>query len=285
MARKKSKRADRQDRILAALDADPSIRVSELSARLGVSSETIRRDLSDLDEVGKLTRTYGGAVRSQGFEPALAERLKQKVGERQAIAQEAIKHIEGAEYFFISGGSTALHFARALRKSTDNLIVVTPSYSIASQLSSNPRIWVMMLQGMFDGSEGIVHGPETVAAVERVKAPLAVLSVSGLDANGLSEGWLVHAHVIAAMVAHSKRTIVMADSAKFDRRAFVEVCPWGPNLHLITDIAPQGIVAAAIKKAGTKVTIVDPRSNQHNEIGPTNSTRLHADERAELETK
>ncbi|KAA8606156.1 DeoR family transcriptional regulator, partial [Salipiger aestuarii] len=82
-------RADRQDRILAELRAQPSLRASQLARMLGVSHETIRRDLIDLDRRGLLRRTYGGAERPLRFEAPIAERRTMHVGARERIGARA----------------------------------------------------------------------------------------------------------------------------------------------------------------------------------------------------
>ena len=84
----KSRKELRHDRILAAFGANPALRVNRLAEELDVSTETIRRDLAELDRIGRLSRTYGGAVSTGSrFEPALNERLGLHVAERQAIAR------------------------------------------------------------------------------------------------------------------------------------------------------------------------------------------------------
>ena len=84
-------KSDRQARIVAELRAAPSLRVNELALLLSVSTETVRRDLAELDERGLVNRTYGGAMRPVSFEPALAEREMLMVAEREAIAAAAVK--------------------------------------------------------------------------------------------------------------------------------------------------------------------------------------------------
>ena len=69
-----SKKTRRQDLLLSVLEKNASIRVNELADQLDVSTETVRRDLSELDRTGQIKRTYGGAVRTKSFEPALEER-------------------------------------------------------------------------------------------------------------------------------------------------------------------------------------------------------------------
>jgi len=88
-----SKKSMRHDEILSVLDATPSIRVNALAARLGVSTETVRRDLAELDEAGRIKRTYGGAVRTRTFEPALAERAQLHIAAREQIARRAVARV------------------------------------------------------------------------------------------------------------------------------------------------------------------------------------------------
>jgi len=254
--RTKSKKAIRQEEILAALEADPAQRVNALSQALGVSSETIRRDLSELDRAGKISRTYGGAVRSSlVLEPALAVRIKTQVKERQRIARAALDHLDTANSLFISGGATALHFAHVLRHTTRPLVVITPAYSVATALAANPLIQVMQLPGTVNGQEGLVVGADTITAIERFRAPLTVVSASGLDAEGLSEALPAAAQIYTAMITQSERTLMLADATKFDKRALCQLCPWSARIHLITDLAPPERLRTAIHNAGAAVTV------------------------------
>ncbi|MEL6962635.1 MAG: DeoR family transcriptional regulator, partial [Pseudomonadota bacterium] len=111
MVRKSSKKSARHSRILDVLEINPSIRVNALADELDVSTETVRRDLAELDETGRIKRTYGGAVRTTAFEPALAERLKLHVQERERVARHAVTSLADVQSLFIGGGATTLHFA------------------------------------------------------------------------------------------------------------------------------------------------------------------------------
>lgn len=253
-----SKKAARQERILTALDRNPTLRVNELSDELGVSSETIRRDLSELDGAGRISRTYGGAVRNQVFEPALAERLKLKVRERQAIARAALAVVDGIDTLFIGGGATVLHFARALRTLPKAMNILTPSFSVAIELSSNPRMQIMSLPGLFNGSEGLVHGPDTLAAIRKYNVPAAILGASGIDGSGISEALLAASQVYSAIVEQSDRSVILADTTKFDKRALTTIAAWGPNIHLVTDARPSEDLAHAIRLGRADMTIAAP---------------------------
>lgn len=256
MNRVKSRKELRQDRILAALEANPSLRVNQLAEELGVSTETIRRDLAELDQIGRLSRTYGGAVSTGNrFEPALNERLGLHVAERRAIARAAVARFAGAETLVLGGGATMLAFARALRETRQRITVITPAYPIAVELAPNPLIEVMLLPGTFEPQERIVCGPETIRALARYRAEVALIGASGLDPSGVSEAMLRAGEVYAAMLAHADRGVILADHSKFGKRALVLLRDWSASLTLITDQPPPEALRAALRDGGSDCVV------------------------------
>ncbi len=248
-----TKKGNRQKQILAALDRNPAMRVSELAETLGVSSETIRRDLNHLDEAGRINRTYGGAVRGQVSEPHLAERLGHHVVARQAIARTAMELIGNAETIFVGGGATTLHFARALRSTSRRLTVLTPAHRVAAELSENANIQIMCLPGLFDGKEGLVTGPETLAAIQRFHIPIAFMGASGVDSGGVSEAMLGPSEVYRAMIECSQTVYILADQSKFDCRSLKYITGWTEGIHLVTDASPGADLLSKLKTGGAKI--------------------------------
>ena len=242
----RSRKGIRHDRILSELEANPAMRVSQLAEELAVSTETIRRDLAELDQLGRISRTYGGAVRSSHFEPALTERMTIHVPERRAIAQAAVQRYAGADALLLGGGATMLQFARALRTTQHRLTVVTPAYAIANELATNPLIDVMMLPGTFEPREGLVFGPETIRAIARYRAPVTIIGASGLNEEGISEAMLNVGEVYTAMLQHAAEGVILADHSKFGKQALVLLCPWSRGLTLITDEQPPAPLANAM---------------------------------------
>lgn len=253
-----SKKGRRQKEILDVLDRNPSMRVSELAETLNVSSETIRRDLTQLDEVGRISRTYGGAVRGQVCEPGLAERLGQHIEARQAIACAALELVGDSETIFIGGGATALHFARALRSYTRRLTVLTPAYRVATELSENSNIQIMCLPGIFDGREGLVTGPETLATIRSYHVPVAFMGASTVDADGVGEAMLGPSEVYRAMIETAQTSYILADQSKFYRRSLKYIAAWASGIHLVTDGAPNLDMLKALKKSGADVILSCP---------------------------
>lgn len=256
MRTQKSRKGVRQDNILAALERNPALRVLQIAEELDVSTETVRRDLTELESTGRLSRTYGGAVKNTNrFEPALNERLSLKVSERRAIALEAVSRYATEEALLLGGGATMIHFARALREIPRRITVVTPAYPIAVELAANPMIEIIMLPGIFEPQEHITVGPDTLRAMDRYKVRTAIIGASGLNAEGVSEALLRAGEIYGAMVQRSEQAVVLADSDKFDKRALVLLTDWNAATTLVTDVAPRGALKTALDRGGTKVIV------------------------------
>lgn len=260
----KIRKDDRQAHILSALEDNPALRVNQLAQQFGVTTETIRRDLAELSEAGRLNRTYGGAVKTESrFEPVLTDRLKLLVDERRMIARHAVDLYGDGDVLLLSGGATMLHFARILSKVQHRLVVLTPALPVAQELATNPRIEVMLLPGILDAQEHIVTGPETLRAIEKFRAPIAIIGVSGLSAEGISEAMPSMGEVYGAMLASAERGVVLADHSKFDKRALILLSEWKSRLSLITDRSPGSELSAAIKKGEAEIIIAKPDANIH----------------------
>lgn len=252
----KSRKEMRHARILIALEANPAIRVNQLAEELDVSTETIRRDLAELDQIGRLSRTYGGAVSTGArFEPALTERLALHVTERQAIAQTAIERFGQAETMLLGGGATVLAFARALRDTQQRRTIITPAYPIAVELSSNPLIEIMLLPGIFEPQERMVYGPETIRALDRYRAEVVIIGASGLAASGVSEAMLQIGEVYSAMLQMADRAVVLADHSKFGKRALMLLGGWNSRMCLITDRMPEKELEQSLRDAGSQIIL------------------------------
>lgn len=250
-------KARRQQRIVAELRSSPAMRVHDLAERLAVSTETIRRDLAELERQGLINRTYGGAVRPVTMEPALAERQRLMVPERRRIAEAAVARVGRNDILMIGGGATTLHFAHRLAAQGGPLTVITHAPSIAMVLAVDPLIRVLMLPGLYDGREGLIHGPDTIEALNRFRANTAFLGATGLTPEGPNDAALGPGLTYGAMMRRAAETVVLADHEKFDRPSLTVYGPWRKSVTLISDRAPVGGLAAALSEAGTAVVVAD----------------------------
>lgn len=252
---KMSKKINRQNRILDYLEVNPRIRVNEMANDLRVSTETVRRDLAELDNAGRIQRTYGGAVSIKTFEPALAERSTLHVSAREDIARIAVDYVKSANSLFIGGGATTLHFARALRQIDKPLTILTPSFSIATELSANPQIMVMALPGVVEANEGLVVGGETLKCIAQYHTSMAIMGASGIDTQGVSEALINVAHVYSAMISNARETVILADSSKFGTRSLQQITDLNANVSIFTDMKPEPQIVEVIERNKAKLFI------------------------------
>src|SRR5215470_10077671 len=245
---------DRQDRILAELRVASTIRISDLADALGVSYETIRRDLEELDQDGLVNRTYGGAVaRPFGFEPAWNERFNDMIEERQRIAALAVEFVQPGEALMIDAGSTTVHFAQRLAAEAKDLTVITNCFAVAMALSTNPTIAVIACPGQYDSHEGSVSGPDTIGFLGRFNANHCIIGASGVTAEGPNDAHSSAAAVKRAMLSRSRQHILLADHSKFDRANLEVVCPLSRIHRLVSDAAPPRDLAKALRDADVKL--------------------------------
>lgn len=251
----RASKSRRQARILSELESAPSLRVGDLADRLEVSTETIRRDLDELTQQGLVNRTYGGAVRPLGSEPAVSERHALLVEERQRIARAAVPLIAEARVIMIGSGSTTVHVARRIAAEMKNVTVITHAFGVATALAHNPTIRVLMAPGDYLAGEGAMVGAHTGAFLSGFFADVAILGASGLTEDGPTDALIESGAVYASMVRRTARTLVVADHSKFDKVFPARYAGWPEIGHLVTDEAPEGPLAERLGDCGVDVVV------------------------------
>lgn len=254
-------KAQRHHSILAALETDPTVRISALAAKFGVSGETVRRDIEELTRLGAVRRTYGGAsVVHAGMQPELSSRERMAVAERARIGVAAAAMVGPGAVAMLDAGSTTGHLARALAARGAAATVLTNSLRVAHDLAAAPGggVRVILCPGDVSAAEQGVYGPETGAFLDRFNADIALIGATGLTGEGPCDANTRAAWVKRAMLARATRRVLLADSQKFGRGALERVCPLAGITDLVTDLAPEGPLARALAEAGVAVTVAAP---------------------------
>lgn len=207
---------ERHALIVDRLRTNGSISAAALAEELGLSTETIRRDLIELEKAGSLRRVHGGAVLGshRGFVPDVRQRSSLMTNEKTAIAELAASLVPVAALVLIDGGTTAHALAEAypLDRATT---VVTPSLTVATALLERPAGSVHTLGGEVSPRTWSEGGSWTVRALENIHADIVFLGCSGFSAaQGATTSDQVDGEVKRAMVAASRRVVVLADSSK-----------------------------------------------------------------------
>jgi len=241
------KKAIRQRMIVAELGLSPAVRTSDLARRLGVSAETVRRDIEELTQRGLVSRTYGGAAgRQLGLQPEFHDRDIRAVEEREAIARAAVKLVKAGHVVMIDSGSTTARFALMLAQSAKRITVITNCFAAANALAPQDSIRVIFCPGDFMAHERGVYGSETCAFLQRFNADFAFIGASGLTREGPNDVETQACWVKRTMLERAERGVLLLDSAKFNRRHLELVCPMSKLSDIFTDRAPDGALADEI---------------------------------------
>lgn len=254
---------ERQAHITRHLAERGRVSVVGLADDLGVTTETIRRDLDVLEQQGALRRVHGGAVPARAgsmAEPSISERMAVNSDAKRAIARRALEVItdgyRGAIVF--DAGSTVGAVAAALgdrvAATGARLDVVTHAVPVAHTLSLLPDISLTVLGGQVRGLTAAAVGTATLTALDSLRPDLAFVGVNGLSAEfGLSTPDPAEAAVKAAIVRSARRVVVVADGTKFEVESFVRFADLRDIDILVTDAAPQGELADALAEADVEV--------------------------------
>ena len=208
--------AERQQRIMAEARRVGRVEVASMADSLGVAAETVRRDLTALEQRGSLRRVHGGAIPVERLElePTLATRSSRLTDVKRRIAARVLDELPTGGTVLLDSGSTTLAVVQLLPPDLD-LTVVTNSVAAASALSSHPGVTLYLLGGRVRGTTGAAVGEWATAALDGLVVDLAVLGTNGFSAaRGLTTPDQAESLVKAAMVRSARRVLVATDSSK-----------------------------------------------------------------------
>lgn len=246
--------AERHRLILDLLHTHQGLTTERLADAMGVSRETVRRDLIELERAGLLARVHGGAVAPSGVppEPAYRERTRLQLPQKRAIARLAATLIEPGQACFLDAGSTTLALAEELAL-REGLTIITNSLDAATVLARNPANEVRLLGGRVETDVPASYGEQTVAEIGRLQVDCALVSPVGFDAVNGAMDYLWHEATVArAMLSRARQRVVLADSSKLGQASRVQICPAAEVDVLVTDAQADAALLAAIRTAGVK---------------------------------
>jgi DeoR family transcriptional regulator, fructose operon transcriptional repressor len=229
------KRRHRHERILELLH-NAETDIERLADTLDVSVATIRRDLGQLAEEGKITRTYGGAVLPPtSLERSLQERAMIAKREKEAIGLLAATHVAENDTLILDAGTTTGALARQLRH-FGYLKVITNGFSVMLALSEAKNIEVILLGGTLRYISYGVVGPYAELVLRRITAARTFVSADGIVAGrGLCEATAEQAALKTLMLEQTKEIYILADSTKLGDSYSSFWTPFPDTWTLITD--------------------------------------------------
>ena len=241
----------RQADILQAVRETGSASITELAARLDVSTETIRRNIKPLIEQGSVLRFHGGIMSPEQTEdPPFQRRMQLNRAGKRKVADLVLDMVRDGDSLILDNGTTTTYVAEALA-ARSNLVVVTNSAQIACRLASRNNNRVFMTGGELGGDDAAAFGRGSIEFLKQFEVRCALISVAGINARGeLVDFHLFEAEFSRAAMAQAEETWVIADQSKFGREAPVKVCELGMVHKIVTDAPPPEDFAARCAALG-----------------------------------
>lgn len=242
------------------LREEGSAKVAELSRVLNVSEVTIRRDLDVLEQENQIRRVHGGAVvlgDQIGISELFDRRSQEHKEEKRRIGQAAAHLIKNGNVVILGAGTTTTGVARSLAAQKKNLTVITNSVSIATELSMNPGISVMLTGGSFRRTSLSLAGPKAAESLRDLNADMYFLAVQGISVErGLTSASFSDLSFKRTAMKTAKEVIVVADSSKLGNVEFCTIAPISAVHRIITDSKIPKEMVEKLNSHQVRLTVV-----------------------------
>jgi DeoR family transcriptional regulator of aga operon len=244
----------RREQMLAFVNSRDFVRVSDLSARFGVSEVTVRGDLDTLADRGQLRRIRGGAMPRPMPQPerSFEEMQAARVDEKARIGELAASLVSQGETVILDVGTTTTAVARALANRLDlyDVVIFTNSLNIAIELESAiPRFTVVVTGGTLRPMQHSLVDPMGGLMLERINARTVFLGCNGIDPNGgITNINLPEAEIKRRMLQAARQRVIVADGSKVGRVELAYLCGVDEIDLLITDSSADPAVLNALRE-------------------------------------
>lgn len=247
----------RHAKILAALKEKGSVTTAWLTEEFQVSVETVRRDLLQLESQGQLQRVHGGAIAIGRMRQAadLPQRLEDNPAGKAELCETAARLVCDDEVIFVDSGSTAVFFAKALKKRQfSRLTVITHCLDVFCLLSDTDGIAPILCGGHYLRQEKAFYGHLALQTLKHLHAQKAFLFPSAVSLkNGISDFNHELLPVQAMLLENCDHVFILADSEKFECSALLQLSSMSPSFTYITDSALSPHTAALYREQGLHI--------------------------------
>ena len=247
----------RQLKLLAAVQAHGSVSVEHLAERLGVTLQTVRRDVQKLADDGLLARFHGGVrvpgstIENMAHQQREVFHAEGKARIAQAVASQVPNHCA----LMLNIGTTTEAIAKALLQHK-GLRVITNHLNVAAILSGNADFEVIVAGGVVRPRDRGIVGEAAVDFIRQFRVDIALIGISGIEPDGtLRDFDYREVKVAQTIMAHAREVWLAADHSKFNRPAMVEVAQLSQIDRLFTDQMPPEPFPALLEEAGVRCVV------------------------------
>ena len=226
---------DRRKEIINILKDREYVTVEEFSKVLGVSTVTIRTDLSALESEGSLIRTHGGAMKSEkkSKQRFISNTMSENELEKKEIALKASSLIKDGSTIIIDSGSTTIHLAENLK---DKKITVVTNNILAQDILKNEEsVNLIVLGGTLRRASMGTIGPIANNAVKSMNVDIFFLGAAAYNQEIISSYDVIEVELKKNMIHSADKVVLLADSSKYGKKAFSTISSWDLIDTFITD--------------------------------------------------
>ena len=248
----------RQIDILEIARRDGRVEVESLAEHFGVTPQTIRKDLNELCDLEKLQRVYGGAVfPSNTVNLAYQSRRELASGGKARIAQAVADLVPNNSSVILNIGTTTEQVAYALRHH-EGLLAITNNLNVAFILSEAEGAEVVVTGGMVRKSDRGIVGAAAIDLLRQFKVDFAIIGSSAIDEQGeLLDFDYREVRVSQVIIEQARKTILVADTMKFQRRAPVQIGRLEDIDIFVTDAPPPRGISNMCRDANVRLIVAD----------------------------
>ncbi|WP_432712185.1 DeoR/GlpR family DNA-binding transcription regulator [Pedobacter sp.] len=232
-------KTERQKLIMREINLHNKVLSTDLSMLLKISDDTIRRDLKELAEMGKILKVHGGAASKSFVAPFNVQNEVYAIQEKRDIAKKALSLIKNNMVILTEGGTTILEFAKMI-PDTLKATFFTISPQVAITLSEHSNLNVMTIGGQLTKNANLHIGASVINQLVDLKVDLCLLGANAFSAEeGLTDmDWEI-VQVKKAIIRCSKKTAVLSISEKLNTAQRIRICGPGQINYLITELPPE----------------------------------------------
>jgi DeoR/GlpR family transcriptional regulator of sugar metabolism len=244
---------ERQAFILHQVNLHNKVLSTSLSEEMKVSEDTVRRDLQELADEGRIIKVHGGAL-SQSFGYGSVPAIKIYAHElKKIIAQKAVSLIKDGMFVLTTGGTTILEIARMLPPQL-KATFISGSVPAVLEYSHHPNIEVILIGDKVNKNSKITVGGDAIAKIKQIKADLCLMGVNSIDPeHGITDNDWDVVQVKKAMIESAQKTVCLSISEKINTFQPIQVCTIDEIDSLITELSPGDALLERYKKAGLEV--------------------------------
>lgn len=249
--------------IMSLLEREGSVKSGTIRLAMGVSGETVRRDLETMESLGMLRRTHGGAITigdSTGNTQYTSFRKRESVNssEKEEVAHLAAKYIQDGQAIALDSGTTAVALARVIRHRFHNLTVVTNSLAVLQELGESPGITVVLTGGVYRPEEAAFSSDFATMIFSKLNVDTFFLTTCGVSVErGITYQRMDEVIVQDKMMDAAARTIVITDSTKLGCNSMVKMCNIDRIYMIITDSKATPEQTGPFISAGVRIVTPD----------------------------